>query len=337
MALGRGLQSLIPPERGKTEPVKTEFSRAPMSEDTAGLPHREKETLRPVVGTPALSLDREIEMQHEVKQSREHYSPREEAVFQIEIEKIKPNPFQPRRSFDPRELEELARSIREFGVIQPLIVSKITKETETGTEVGYQLIAGERRLKASKQAGLPTVPAIVRKFDTGKSKLEVALIENIQRSDLNAFESAKAYARLQDEFGLTQRQIAARVGKSRESVANTLRLLNLPSHIQQALSEGKINESQARTLLSIGDPERQDRMFRELLSGKMPTVRELRQRVDAPEKKDPEQGFWEKRLEEKLGAPVQMIKKGGRGKITIQFYSEEEMRALLEKLAPEDL
>ncbi|KKT90628.1 MAG: ParB-like protein partition protein [Candidatus Jorgensenbacteria bacterium GW2011_GWA2_45_13] len=318
MALGRGLQSLIPPERGTTNDSNKDIPQQ--------TPHLED--ARP----------QNLPSPHPVsKQVKEHHVPREEAVFQIEIEKIRANPYQPRRDFDGQGLEELARSIREFGIIQPLIVSKVIKETETGTEVEYQLIAGERRLRAARRAGLPSVPAIVRKFDTGRSKLEVALIENIQRSDLNAFETAKAYARLQDEFGLTQREIAARVGKSRESVGNTLRLLNLPSHIQQAISEGKINESQARTLLSIEDSERQERMFRELISGKTMTVRELRQRTAAPEKKDPIQGFWEKRLEEKLGAPVQLLRKGSRGKITIQFYSDEEMNALFEKLAPEDL
>lgn len=323
MALGRGLQSLIPPEHGKAAPAPHSVP----AEDTMNIPHRE-------------APQPEAKSAPAVREERRHPEPRagkEEAVFQIEIEKIRPNPYQPRRSFRPEELEELARSIREFGVIQPLIVSKVVKETPTGAEVSYQLIAGERRLKASQKAGLSSVPAIVRTFDSGRTKLEVALIENIQRSDLNAFETAKAYARLQDEFGLTQREIAARVGKSRESVANTLRLLNLPSHIQQALSEGKLNESQARTLLSIEDPERQEAAFRELLSGKVSSVRELRKRNVVEEKKDPMQGFWEKKIEEKLGAPVSIVKRRGRGKIVIQFYSEEEMRGVLEKLAPEDL
>lgn len=333
MALGRGLQSLIPPEHGRprTAEESTPVPSGRRENAMKNLPH-EEERVAPQAGF----RPRESKAKNPFPGEHHRRVSHGESVFQIEIEKIHPNPYQPRRDFRSEELDELARSIREFGILQPLVVSKTTKETDTGTEVFYQLVAGERRLKAAKRAGLLSVPAIVRTFDTGKEKLEVALVENIQRSDLNALETAKAYARLQDEFGLTQRQIAARVGKSRESVGNTLRLLNLPSHIQQALSEGKLNESQARTLLSIQDPGRREHMFRELLSGSVETIRELRQKKLSIETKDPEQRFLEKRLEEKLGAPVTVAKKGGRGKIIIQFYSDEEMRALIEKLVAED-
>src|SRR3989344_4719501 len=147
-----------------------------------------------------------------------------DAIFQIEVERITSNPHQPRREFNEEALKELANSIREFGVLQPLVVSKIERETENGTSVEYELIAGERRLMASKLAGLRTVPAIVRSTSSDKEKLELAIIENIQRADLNPIETARAFAKLQDEFKLTQREIAARLGKSREAVANSVRL-----------------------------------------------------------------------------------------------------------------
>ena len=264
--------------------------------------------------------------------------PKSESIFHIEVERIKPNPYQPRHEFNPQALEELAQSIREFGVIQPLVVTKVERESEFGTEVEYQLIAGERRLMASKIAGLERVPAIVRKVGDARAKLEMALIENIQRSNLNPIESARAYARLQDEFGLTQREVAARVGKSREAVANTLRLLNLSLPIQQALSEGKINESQARALLSIENRDAQLEAFHRILTEKT-TVRELRaethQKVQIPIGADPQDAYWEKRLEETVGAPVKVFSQGKQGKIVIQFYSSEEKRGIFERLAGE--
>jgi ParB family chromosome partitioning protein len=188
---------------------------------------------------------------------------------------------------------------------------------------------------ASRLAGLERIPAIVKKIDTSRAKLEIALIENIQRTNLNALESAKAYARLQDEFDLTQREIAIKIGKSRESIANTMRLLQLPSNIQEALSKGKINESQARTLLSIQDPHKQQITFEKIM-GQKTTVRELREKATEHIQTNPEHGFWEKRIEEKLGAPVKIDEHLGRGKISIHFYSKEEKDSILGKLAPED-
>ena len=174
---------------------------------------------------------------------------------------------------------------------------------------------------------LMRVPAIVRRADTPKMKLELALIENIQRSDLSPLETAKAYAKLQDEFGLAQREIAMRVGKSREVVANTLRLLNLPSEIQDALSRGEINESQARILLSATDAAEQMRLFRDLLRQKM-SVRELRRKTQTgtgavSPLQNSEHRFWEEQLEEKLGAPVKVIGEKDRGRVVIEFFSEE--------------
>lgn len=254
-----------------------------------------------------------------------------DSIFQIEVENIKPNPYQPRHEFNDEGLEELAQSIREFGIIQPLIVSKIFKETETGTDVEYQLIAGERRLRAAKLAGLERVPAIVRKVDANRDKLEMALIENLQRHNLNPIEAAKAYSRLQDEFGLTQKEIAVRVGKSREVIANTMRLLNLPSYIQEALMQNKLNESQARTLIGIQSMEEQRRVFENILSKGL-SVRAVKSEVQKTEPVDPELAYWQKRLEEGLGMPVKISKHGGKGKVAIEFYSDEEWHGVLEKL-----
>jgi len=260
-----------------------------------------------------------------------------ESVFQIEVEKIKPNPFQPRHEFNNEELEGLAQSIREFGIIQPLVVSKIIKETETGTDVEYQLIAGERRLRAAKLAGLERVPAIVRKVDSNRTKLEMALIENLQRHNLNPIESAKAYSRLQDEFGLTQKEIAIRVGKSREAVANSMRLLNLPSYIQESLMENKLNESQARALLGIQNMDEQRRVFESILSNKL-SVRAVKSEAQKTEPvADPELIYWQKRLEEGLGMPVKVSKNGGKGRVAIEFYSDEEWHGVLERLLGKEL
>ncbi len=258
------------------------------------------------------------------------------AIFQLEVAQIKPNPYQPRKYFNDEELRELGESIREYGVIQPIIVSKIEKETPYGTEIEYQLIAGERRLMASKLIGLPRIPAIIKHINSNKMKLELALIENIQRSNLNPLETAKAYSKLQDEFALTQREIATRVGKSREVVANTLRLLNLPSYAQEALSAGKINESQARMLLTIVNVEDQKATLAKIINQKL-SVRALKENIaTAPAVQiNPEQAYWEKQLAEKFGVPVKLIKEGDKGKMVIQFFSDEGMRDLLNKLLGE--
>jgi ParB family chromosome partitioning protein len=265
-----------------------------------------------------------------------------EAVFQIEVEKIVPNPEQPRRYFNEEALRELANSIREFGIIQPLVVSRISKENENGTEVSYELIAGERRLMAAKMVGLRTVPAIVKHISVGREKLELAIIENIQRSDLNPVEEARAYSRLQDEFRMTQREIASRLGKSRETVANAMRLLNLPSEIQSALEMGQLNESQARLLLQIDDIAKQKDIFYSILADK-PSVRALKQRIkesSSPKIEvrsvDPTLDAIKNRLEEILGTRVDIKTEGDKGKITINFYSSEELSSLIEKLVKQN-
>lgn len=268
-------------------------------------------------------------------------------VFHIETDKIKPNPFQPRRVFDEAALKELANSIREFGILHPLVVSKIETQSEVGTSVEYQLIAGERRLMAAKIAGLERVPAIIKITPSDRERLELAIIENIQRENLNPIETARAYAKLQDQFGLTQREVASRLGKSREVVANAVRLLNLPSHIQEAVSQNQINESQARLLLMVSDLKEQQNLFDELIYSNL-SVRELRHKINAKKeidvppaaetvketKIDPETEYMEEQLREALGAQVKVQKdgQGQGGKVTINFYSQEELQAIIQKL-----
>jgi len=319
--LGRGLEALIPSDgqEGKNIDKPQEFQP---------------------VNSPDNLTKKEVPFM--APQSPKRQVPTE-SVFQIEVENISPNPHQPRRHFDEEALKELAMSIREFGVLQPLIVTKIEKESEEGTTVSYELIAGERRLMASKLAGLHTVPAIIRNIPLEREKLELAVIENIQREDLNPVEEARAYSRLQDEFKLTQREIAARLGKSREVVANRMRLLNLPSEIQEAIADGKVNESQARLLLSVEEISRQREFFAELMHGSM-TVRELKAKVSnvkavrsdpvesEPTFPDPEMESFKEQLEEFLGTEVDLTRKGGSGKISITFYSPEELNGILDKI-----
>lgn len=269
-------------------------------------------------------------------------------VFLIEVDKIAPNPEQPRREFDEVSLRELAASIREVGLLQPIIVSKLEKETEMGTEVSYVLIAGERRWRAASLAGLERIPAIIRDVKLERERLELALVENVQRADLNPIEEAKAYTRLQEEFRLTQREVAVKVGKSREAVANTMRLLSLPSEIQEAVAARRITESQARLLLSVSDIPAQKQLFNDILLNNL-SVREIKIRVDAHKKAkqpvltpdvsagasgppDPEALALQKELEAMLGAPVKVERTDGQAKIVIQCFSPEELEGLLARL-----
>lgn len=286
-----------------------------------------------------------------------------ESVFQIEIEKISVNPYQPRRFFEPVALQELASSIREYGILQPLIVSKKINDTDGGVNVAYELIAGERRLQAARLLGLQRVPAIVRSVPQEKEKLELALIENIQRENLSPMEMARAYSKLQDQFGLTQREIAARVGRSRETVANALRLLNLSTQAQEALMAGKISESQARMLLGVSDLAAQEQLFKDITQNNL-SVRELRARIskingeykqetsnqsatlvaatnlpaalppitESLKLTDPETIGLEDSLERALGTKVKVEKNGAEGNLIIKFSSPEELQELVKKL-----
>jgi len=187
---------------------------------------------------------------------------RKEAVFLIEIEKLKPNPYQPRREFDQEGLEALAESIRTHGILQPLVATRV-ENPETG-QIEYQLISGERRLIAAKMANFSRVPVIIRE-STPQQKLELSLIENVQRADLNPIEKAEAFKRLHEEFGFSQKDIARLAGKSREAVANTMRLLSLPQEIQTAIKEGKMSEGHARAILMARDPAKQKVVFAKIM------------------------------------------------------------------------
>ncbi|MDQ5912457.1 MAG: ParB family transcriptional regulator, chromosome partitioning protein [Patescibacteria group bacterium] len=266
------------------------------------------------------------------------------SIFWIEVEKIVPNPYQPRREFDPHALKDLSESIRMYGLLQPLVVTRreIIKE-DGGLAVQYELISGERRLRASKLAGLIQVPVIIRAGEEdARVKLELAIIENLQREDLNAVDRARSFQRLADEFGLKHVQIAEKMGKSREYVTNSIRLLSLPEHMLMALSEKKISEGHTRPLLMLVDrPEEQETLFKEIVFKKI-TVREAesiarRVAVERTRKKDtnmpdPEIREFETKLNQALGTRVMIEKREQGGKVVIDFFNNQDLRHLLDML-----
>ncbi|KKU09732.1 MAG: ParB-like protein partition protein [Parcubacteria group bacterium GW2011_GWB1_46_8] len=274
------------------------------------------------------------------------------SIFYLEVDKIKPNPFQPRREFNEEALQDLANSIREFGILEPLIVTRIEEQTELGTQIGYELLAGERRLRAAKIVGLNTVPAIIKEQIEEREKLEIALIENLQREDINSIERAKAFSELADKFKLSQREIAYRVGKSREFVANTLRLLQLPFEIQKALEDGKISEGHGRVILTLDSLDDQRVLLGRIISYSL-TVRQAeasakelkRQREplsqphdelsDMMAEFDPQTEQIKTKLEETLQARVMLKKKGEKGMIAINFNSSEELANILKRIIGE--
>ncbi len=266
-----------------------------------------------------------------------------DAIFWIELDKISPNPYQPRREFDPIALKSLAESIRMYGVLQPLVVTRKEVFHESGgMTVEYELISGERRLRASKLAGLSQVPALIRSGqEDPQLKLEMAIIENLQREDLNPVDRARSFDRLAKEFKLKQAQIAEKVGKSREYVSNSMRILSLPDDMITALEEGKISEGHTRPLLMLVDrPEEQIVLFKEIITKKL-TVREAeglsrRVAVDRIRNKgkylDPVMIEMEKNFTESLGTRVRIEKTKEGGTVTIDFFSPDDLRMLLEKL-----
>ena len=262
------------------------------------------------------------------------------SIFWIDTDKIKPNPYQPRREFDEARLSDLAQSIKQYGVLQPLTVSRAEVEKEDGGLVTeYELIAGERRLRAAKLAGVLQVPAIIREGDTSMMKLELAIIENLQREDLNAVDRAHAFFRLANEFKFTHNEIAKKMGRSREYVSNSLRLLALPEEVLKALSEGKLTEGHTRPILMLTDhPEEQNVLFKEIVYKKI-TVREaekLARKIayDRVRKKefmpDPEITELEEEFQDKLGTRVHIDRKELGGQIKIDFFSTEDLRTILE-------
>ncbi len=274
-----------------------------------------------------------------ISQNERHGPPRimGDLTQEVPIDQISPNPHQPRRHFDEESLAELAASIRVHGILQPLVLARATPDSPTP----YYIVAGERRWRAAKLAGLTHVPAIIKEANR-QQLVEWALVENVQRADLNPLEAAAAYKSLMEGFGLTQAEVAQRVGKSRAAIANTLRLLNLPAEIQAALLEGTITEGHGRALLSLGDPDLQkrvlDKIIREHLSVRQ-TEKLVRKLLEAREKEptsppppDPELQSLENAFRERLGTKVE-VRKGKRGgQIVIHFYSDEELQALYEAI-----
>ena len=267
-----------------------------------------------------------------------------DSIFWIEIDKIKPNPYQPRRDFNEGLLQELAESIRQYGILQPLVAtrSEVLRD-DGGLTVEYELIAGERRLRASKIAGLSQVPVVIRdEADNDRMKLELAIVENLQREDLNPIDRARAFSQLVNDFGFKHGQVGQKVGRSREYVSNTLRLLSMPEDIQQAIVEGNMTEGHARPILMLCDkPDEQRVLFKEILYKKL-TVREAesisrRIAVDKVRNKayqlPPDIIALEKKLAENLGTRVQIEQREVGGKVVIDFDTNEALRGLLDLLS----
>ena len=282
---------------------------------------------------------------------------------EVPVDAIAPNPMQPRQRIAREALEELAASIREHGLIQPLIVSQVYPEPDFGEastvssaeplslaaegmsdaeaqrgafDLRYQLIAGERRLEAAKLAGFTRVPVIIREA-TPQEMLELALVENIQRADLNPLEQATAYRHLMDDFGLTQERVAERVGKSRVAVANSVRLLRLPDEIKSSLAQGQITEGHARAILASDEPDGQRKVWKAILKRGLnvrQTEEMVRRLAAGPRPKHPSQPpspetkALEDRFREALGTKVQLFRSKRGGRLVIHFYSEEDLQAL---------
>lgn len=296
MALGRGLASLIPQKK-----------------------------IQPQAGAPVKTSAGSVAPEGEMLDAKKH-------IVHIPLAKITPNPAQPRKHFDATELQNLCDSIKEHGVLQPILV----REVAAGV---YHIIAGERRFQASKMAGLSEIPAIIKEV-SDQQNVEIALVENIQRHDLNAIEEAKAYQKLHEDFGLNQEEIAKKVGRNRTTIANTLRLLELPEEVKKGLVDGKISEGHARAILSETNREKQIAIFHEIVDKKL-TVRQTenlakttvvasRAREVAMLPLDLKTRVSE--IEQKVGTRVRLTKNGQRGKVTLEFFSDEELESILHNL-----
>jgi len=260
--------------------------------------------------------------------------------FEIDLDRLTPNPQQPRSVFDEASLEELAQSIRRNGVIQPILARRAATPSSAPGEVRFEIIAGERRWRAAQRAGLLKAPVIIRDVPDDRL-LEVALVENIQRDDLNPIEEAHAYRRLADDLKLTQDAIAAAVGKDRSSVANTLRLLRLPDEVRHLVSDGSLSMGHARALLALESQAIQRQLAREIVAKGL-SVRETealvrRQSEPAPagkpaKKKDPNTRAAEEQLRIALGTAVEIVRRGKGGRIQIEFTSEDELNRLFDTL-----
>jgi ParB family transcriptional regulator, chromosome partitioning protein len=268
-----------------------------------------------------------------------------DSVFWIDVGRIVPNPYQPRKEFSEEGLRSLADSIRQYGILQPLVVSRteVEKADGSGLESLYELVAGERRLRASKLAGLKQVPVVIRQGDSNLTKLELAIIENLQREDLNAIDRAKALKQLIDEFGISHAECALKIGRSREYVSNSLRLLGLPEHMQDAIVAKEISEGHARPLMALNDrPEERETLFKEIILKRLPVraaeriARSIAQeRVHARHRKSTEIVELEKSLTETLGTRVIIETNAEGGRLFIEFFSPDDLQQLVDTLTVE--
>jgi ParB family chromosome partitioning protein len=267
---------------------------------------------------------------------------RKDFIFWIEIDKIKPNPYQPRKEFDEEALDSLGESIKKYGMLQPIIVNKIEKKSERGISYEYQIVAGERRWRASQRIGLKQVPVIIRE-QSNREKLEVALIENVQRRNLNPIDKAEAFGRLRDEFGLLEKEIGKLAGTSREAIANSLRLLLLPNDVRKALKEERISEGHARALLSAKDDKIKSLLLEEVIQNGYSvreTERKAKEMNPKMERKNfvarvPEMvsEFLERKIKQVLNSDnIKIEKKKNNIQVTMSFNSEEEMNEWLKKI-----
>ena len=327
----RGLGSLIPPKKGQ----RTESPGKNESELTGTAAHTAYSTV-----SPTNDINKELDPSGSPTGTMENGTEGgidlHNAVIDVRLTEIVPNRKQPRKNFDEAAIEELAASIREHGVVTPLLVQKKGKY--------YELIAGERRWRAAKLAGLKKVPVLVREF-SDQQAAEIALIENIQREDLNAMEEAQAFRQLQEEFSLTQEEIAERVSRSRSAVANSLRLLKLEESVQAMVSEGKLSMGHARALLALEDPEQQKILAERVAESDM-SVRETEKLVNrllAPKKtagkKMPDEQLeavyrdLEDQLRKAVGTRVSIRPlRGKKGRVEIEYYSNEDLERIIERL-----
>ena len=253
------------------------------------------------------------------------------ALAQIPLDRISPNPYQPRKIFNEQSLDDLARSVREHGIVQPLVVSRTADNR-------YRLIAGERRFRAALKAGLQSVPAVIKDLQKEGDALQIALIENIQREDLNPIEEANAYHQLHDEFGLTQEEISRRVGKERSTVANFLRLLKLPETVKQRLATGQLSMGHARALLSLDSAKKQEQLADRIVKNSL-NVRQTEMLASAspvPSKREKPKDVFTRDAEEKLTkvlrTKVDIDRKRRGGVIHIRFSSEDDLIRIYEDL-----
>ena len=261
-------------------------------------------------------------------------------ILELPLSQLEPNRFQPRAQFEERGLEELAESIRAQGVVQPIVVTPASPEPDGSDRYRYSIIAGERRWRAAGRAGLETVPVVVREIESDQQLLEMALVENLQRADLNPIEEAEAYRTLGETFSLSQEEIAHRVGKGRTTVTNTLRLLRLPEEIQDFLRDGRLTAGQARPLLAVQDRERQVELAEWTIQEGL-TARDLEALVASPKPKETRKKKDEadvhtraamEKLTRSLQTKVDIVRKKKGGEVRIFFHSEDELIRLYDIL-----